>query len=163
VVVWAVAAVLFAVLLILAQEANSGLDDPDPALQRPGLLDVGDLPQPAPPVTPELPHLGRRSVVFFVRPTGVDELCRRLTGDRSGGQTDVVVVVSGPGRCEGLPAVNDPADSLARAFGMRRPRAGGAPVGYAVVDSGGQIRYRTLDPTVTGHLGEVETILRATP
>jgi len=163
VVVWAVTAVVFGALLIIAHQAESGLDDSDPALQRPGFLDVGDLPQPAPPITTELPLAGHRSVAFFVRPDGVDELCRSLMGDRLGGRTDVAVVISGPGRCEGLPTVNDPAASLSRAYGMRRPQAVGAPVGYAIIDSRGETRYRTLDPTVAAHLGEVKTILRATP
>jgi len=161
--VWVVTAVVLGALLVIAQQAESGLDDSDPALQRPGFLDVGGLPQAALPITTEFPLAGHRSVAFFVRPGGVDELCRSLMGDRLGGRSDVAVVVSGPGRCEGLPTVNDPAASLSRAYGMRRPRAGGAPVGYAIIDSRGETRYGTLDPTVAGHLGEVETILRATP
>jgi hypothetical protein len=36
-------------------------------------------------------------------------------------------------------------------------------VGYAVVDSAGRVRYRTLDPSLINGLAEVETILRATP
>lgn len=50
---------------------------------------------------------------------------------------------------------------LARRFGMPSPVNGGAPVGYAVVDAAGRIRYRTLDPQVAGHLEEVDTILSA--
>lgn len=36
-------------------------------------------------------------------------------------------------------------------------------MGYAVIDRRGLIRYRTLDPTVADHLGEVKTIVRAVP
>ncbi|PLS75598.1 MAG: hypothetical protein CYG61_06425 [Actinobacteria bacterium] len=43
------------------------------------------------------------------------------------------------------------------------PRDGGPPTGYAVIDSEGRVRYRTLDPEVVDHLGEVAAILRATP
>ncbi len=57
--------------------------------------------------------------------------------------------------------VADPGGRLAATYGMREPREGGPPVGYAVVDETGQIRYRTLDPEVTDLLGEVDTILGA--
>lgn len=54
-----------------------------------------------------------------------------------------------------------PHDNLAEAYGMRSPSDGGPPVGYAVVDGQGRIRYRTLDPTVATELPEVATILAA--
>ena len=78
-------------------------------------------------------------------------------------QGDTVMVVSGTGTCQAVPTVNDPGAQLARAFGLRRPRDGGAPVGYAVVDRRGQIRYRTLDPAATEELDEVGTVVRAVP
>ena len=161
--VWCIAAVIFGALLVLARATESGLDDPDPARQRHGFLDGGGLPQPASAVTAGLPRPGRRAVVFFVRPDGVSELCRALAGRDLRSLADLVVVVSGEGLCEGIPTVNDPGGGLARAYGLRRPRAGGPPVGYSVVDSRGVIRYRTLDPTVADELGEVHTIVRATP
>ena len=57
--------------------------------------------------------------------------------------------------------VGDPTGALAAQFGLDRPRDGGAPVGYAVVDGRGDIRYRTLDPSVAAQLDEIDTILRA--
>ncbi len=161
--VWLAAAVGFAALLAVARASESGLDDPDPAQQRPGFLDAGALPQPAPGLTDALPWSGRRAIAFFVRPDSVEDLCRSLSDDRPLEGADIAVVVSGPGECEGVTTVADPAARLARAYGLRRPRSGDAPVGYAVVDGHGQIRYRTLDPSVADHLGEVRTILRATP
>ena len=52
--VWLVTAVGFGTLLALAQASGSTLDDPDPARQRPGFLDAGALPQPAPRLAPAL-------------------------------------------------------------------------------------------------------------
>jgi alkyl hydroperoxide reductase subunit AhpC len=57
--------------------------------------------------------------------------------------------------------VGDPAGALAAQFGLDRTSDGGAPVGYAVVDGHGDIRYRTLDPSVASQLDEIDTILRA--
>jgi hypothetical protein len=161
--VWLVVAGLFAALLAIARASELGLDDPDPAWQRPGFLDAGSLPEPAPRLTDGLPRSGRRAVAFFVRPEGVDSLCRSLARHRLAERADLVIVVSGSDRCRSLTALEDPRANLARAFGLRRPRDGGAPVGYAVVDRHGRIRYRTLDPTVADALGEVDTLVAATP
>ena len=159
--VWLGTAVGFGALLALAQASGSTLGDPDPARQRPGFLDAGALPQPAPRLAPALPRSGRPAVAFFVRPGSLDGLCRSLSGAPLAERADVAVVVSGAGRCpEGI-TVADPAARLARAYGLHRPRAGAASVGYAVVDGHGRIRYRTLDPTVADHLGEVRTIVGA--
>jgi hypothetical protein len=102
-------------------------------------------------------------VVFFVRPDGLEALCDAVVGTELDGEPDLVAVVAGPaGSCAGdLPVVADPAGRLAEGYGLREPADGGPPVGYAVVDSAGQIRYRTLDPEVDDLLSEVDTILRA--
>ncbi len=57
----------------------------------------------------------------------------------------------------------DTTGSHARRYAMPQPGDGGAPVGYAIVDSRSQIRYRTLDPAVVDELAEVTTILGAVP
>lgn len=161
VVVWLTAAAFFGVLLVLARAAEAPLDDPDPAWQRPGFLDAGALPVPAPP---GLTASGRPTVVFFERSTGVGALCQALTERplREGAVTAVVVADPGPGSCGAAGAVVADRDgALADAYGMRRPRDGGPPVGYAVVDGAGAIRYRTLDPEVADQLGEVGTIVAA--
>lgn len=75
-----------------------------------------------------------------------------------------MVVAGAPpaGRCaQTATVVSDPNGAVAQAYGMRRPRAGGAPVGYAVVDATGAVRYRTLDPEVVHRLGEVATMVEA--
>ena len=163
VLVWAGAAWGFAVLLVIAGHARGPLDDPDPARQRPGLVDLGALPLLAPEVVDGIPTIGRRAVVFFERPAGRDRLCRALGASTLGRRADVVVVVSAEGgRCEGgAHLVADPAGSHARRLGMDVPRDGGPPVGYAVVDSHQRSRYRTLDPHVADGLSEVATILAA--
>jgi hypothetical protein len=161
--VWAGAALGFAVLLVAADHARGQLDDPDPARQRPGVVDTGALPAPAPELVDGIPTTGRRAVVFFERPGGLERLCRALAGSTLGQQADVVVVVSAQGApCEGRTGlVVDPAASYARRVGLDVPRDGGPPVGYAVVDSRRRIRYRTLDPHMAKGLGEVATILAA--
>jgi len=158
--VWLVAAVGFAALLLTAEITRSPLDDPDQAYQRPGILDLGALPALAPPVTADIPAPGRPAVVFFTRPGEAAALCSALAAARL--DADVVVVSPGglPG-CDDVPVVTEVTRQLAMSYRMREPAGGGAPVGYAVVDAEGQIRYRTLDPTAADELSEVRTILEA--
>ncbi len=103
------------------------------------------------------------TVVFFVRPTGLQALCEALADADLEGEPDLVVVVAGPvAPCAAdAGVVPDPQGRLADAYGLRPPADAAAPVGYAVVDEAGRIRYRTLDPEVEDLLGEVDTILRA--
>lgn len=75
----------------------------------------------------------------------------------------VVVSAAVARTCGGVPVVEDPSGELATRLAIRHPRDGGPPVGYAVVDRAGRVRYRTLDPTVADNLDEVETMVRATP
>jgi hypothetical protein len=159
---WLGAAVFFVALLAIARASESGLDDPDPAWQRPGFLDAGSLPQSAPRLSEDLPRPGRPAVAFFVRPDGLGDLCRSLARHRLRESVDLVIVASGSGRCAGVPTLEDPTAGLARAYGLRTPRNGKAPVGYAVVDDQGRIRYRTLDPAMAEELDEVETMVEAT-
>jgi len=161
--VWLAAVLCFGSPLALARSAESGLDDPDPARQRPGFLDAGGLPQPAPSLAGGLPRQGRPTVVFFLRPEDVPRLCRPVAGAAPDLRAQLVVVVSGPGGCDGVATVNDGPAGLAAAYGLPHPRSGGEPVGYAVVDRDGLVRYRTLDPAVADNLAEVTTILRALP
>ena len=161
VVIWLGAAVGLGLLLALARATESPLDDPDPAWQRPGFLDAGGLPVPAPP---GLPALGRPTVVFFERANDLGQLCRALGGSSVSEKAATAVVVAdrAPVACGAAGAVvGDPDGAVADAYGMRRPRGGGAPVGYAVVDAAGAIRYRTLDPEVADQLDEVATIVGA--
>jgi len=160
---WLASAILLGSLLVLAAQGRGPLDDPDPARQRPGLLDLGALPSPAPRVSAEVPAPGRAALVLFERVDRLAGLCEALGHHRFPRGAVVVLVVAGPGgRCTpGIAVVGDPTGALAAQFGLDRPRDGGAPVGYAVVDGPGDIRYRTLDPSVAAQLDEIDTILRA--
>ncbi|CAN5484419.1 hypothetical protein BH20ACT2_BH20ACT2_03940 [soil metagenome] len=163
VIVWCAAALFFGVLLALARATDGPLDDPDPAFQRPGFLDVGVLPEPAPVLDDVVTFGGHRTVVFFERVERLDGLCDALAQSAFGPDVQVVVVSdnqTGADTCApDVPVVAAPA--LADRYGIRSPRGGGSPVGYAIVDDDGLIRYRTLDPAMPSLLGEVETILGA--
>lgn len=161
---WVGAAVGFGLILALARAAEGPLDDPDQAWQRPGFLDAGELPAPAPTVAPSVPAPGRPTVVFFVRPHGLVELCHALAASPLPAQAVIAAVAAGSTSdpCAAAEAVVDDADgAVSDAYGLRRPRGGGPPVGYAVVDAAGAIRYRTLDPEVADQLDEVSTIVAA--
>ena len=148
---------------MLARAVEGPLDDPDPAQQRPGFVDLGPLPQPAPTVG-AVPAPGRRAVVFFERRHRIAGLCQALRRRQLSRHVDVVIVAPVPaGPCPGIPVVPDPGGRLAGGYGLRTPRGGGPPVGYAVVDSSGSVRYRTLDPSVADELEEVGTIVDAVP
>lgn len=163
VLIWVVVAVGLGGLLAVARAAEGPLDDADPAYQRPGILDLGTLPEPAAPATPGIPAPGREAVVFFVQPAQLAPLCQALARTGLDGAPDLVVVVAGlPAPCGSVAeVVADTMGRLAASYAMRAPRGGGPPVGYAVVDDAGRIRYRTLDPEVDDLLGEVDTILGA--
>ncbi len=167
--VWLVVATALGAALVAARLDRSGLDDPDLAHQRPGFLDAAHSAFPAPDAIEGLPVPGRRLIVFFARPQQQDSLARSLARDTSlQRQADVVIVVSpsGPRSAAAADPIrihSDPDGRIAAAYGMRTPRDGGPPVGYAIVDRSQKVRYQTLDPDVAHRLDEVTTMLRATP
>lgn len=160
--VWVAASVILGLLLWLTEPLGGPLDDPDPARQRPGFLDGFGLPLPAPSLGGGLPAHGRPTVVFFERPGRVDRLCDALGSSDLGRLAAVAIAVRPPdGRCPTAALVADPVGDVARSYGMRQPVDGGPPVGYAVVDQRGRIRYRTLDPSSAEGLSEVRTMVEA--
>ena len=157
---WVVAAVGFGALLLVADSTASPRDDPDPAQQRPGILDGDGLPVPVPLTAERLVTPNQRAVVFFDRADHANQLCDALARSDQFGGVQVAVVIAGAAiSCTGASAVEDPDGRIAVAFGMRTPRDHGPPVGYAVVDRQNRIRYRTLDPSLD--LDEVRTIVDA--
>lgn len=165
---WVVAALLFGGLLALSRSGYSGLDDPNQAFQRPGLLDVGPLPAHPPAVTPSVPRAGHRAVVFFTRARGLAPLERALAGAADLRQVADVAIVDeavlpAPKGAGSVAFVADAGGALAHAYGMRAPRDGGPPVGYAIVDRSGRVRYATIDPGDARRLREVRTVLSAVP
>lgn len=53
----------------------------------------------------------------------------------------------------------DPDQAIAEAFRLRRPIDGGYPIGYALVDRSGFIRFRTLDPEYARRGWEIRLLL----
>ena len=62
---------------------------------------------------------------------------------------------------ENLEVIADPEGRVARELGLPRPKDGGSPIGYALVDRDARVRYATLDPSYTKHAAEIETIAGA--
>lgn len=152
--------------LLLSMSVYDPLADPDPALQRPGFLDAEQAAAIAPEVVQGIPSHDRRAVIFFDRqiPKAEDlQKLKELQGSLK--NTDIALVVDNPAGqlASPLPIISDKNARLARAYKLNQPNDGGYPVGYAVVDSKGLIRYPTLDPNYIDLLDEVLTIVKATP
>jgi len=114
---------------------------------------------PAPVVATDVPTPGQRAVVFFVRPGQIGPLCQALPASGVGAKASLAVIVSSQADCPGQATLIVDNGGLAKRFGMPAPVDGGPPVGYALIDSAGRIRYRTLDPRGAGGLDEVATML----
>lgn len=161
---WLLLAVVLTTTVIGVVGGPGPLDDPNQGDQRPGfLIDpkearvVGGLNLPGNPI-------GRRPVfiAFDRNVPRPDELRRavREVPDRYA----VFLVVPGPPPVAGTARAEIVADARGRvadAVGLDRPKDGGAPIGYAVIDSGGRVRYATIDPTWTRHGFEIDRITRA--
>jgi hypothetical protein len=158
--VWLAAVVAMGAVLVVSRATQSPGDDVDPARQRPGILDLGPLPVAAPTLSNGVPAPGDPTVVFFAGSQAAD-LCAELPGADLDDVT-VVVVAADAGACgPGVVVPETSGRKAAEAFGLPSRRDGGVPVGYAIVDAKGQIRYRTLDPSVAGLLDEVATMVDA--
>ena len=160
-------AVLLGSAQLIATLDRRPLDDPDLAFQRPGFLDAPGAPFLAPKIAPDIPKVGERFILFFVREAQGKPLHDALI-NRTHPFDDVAVAIVYVGREPDhedsvAPSIRDTEGQIAASYRMRRPRDGGAPVGYAIVDSSGLVRYRTLDPTVWKRLDEVQTMWAATP
>lgn len=137
----------------------TGLDDPDPARQRPGLLAAAASAPVAPPALRRALPAG--GVAFFERSERATNLCRSLAAATFRSHVVVVTTRLAPEGCVGVAVLAAPPRDAAAAVGLPRPRDGRAPVGYAILDAVGRVRYATLDPNSADHLSEVETMLRA--
>ena len=168
--VWVVSAMVLGALLISFARTPGPLDDPDLAAQRAGMLDVVGRRTIAPLIGVGIPAEGRAGIVFFVRPAQLAPLQAAL-GDHDGtklaASADLSIVVSanaeGSQLASGAPVFSDPSGLVAAGFGMRRPRDGGPPVGYAIVGPDRAVRFRTEDPGMSGRLTEVLTMVKALP
>lgn len=163
--IWLVVAAGLGLALLVSGRQHSGLDDPDPAAQRPGFLDSVGPRSPAPGVTDSIPSPGRAAVVFFVRAAQQKPLLAALARPGALPRNVDTAVVGGPANLTEGPvaSVTDEDGALARGYEMPVPRDQGYPVGYAIVGTDGTVRYRTLDPGVLQRLAEVRTMLHALP
>lgn len=158
--VWLAAVVAMGAVLVVSRATQTPGDDVDPARQRPGILDLGPLPVAAPTEFADVLAPGQPTVVFFAGSQAA-ELCAELP-DAHLNDVAVVVVAADAGACGQRAQVFKASGRVAaEAFGLPSRRDGGVPIGYAIVDSAGQIRYRTLDPSVAGLLDEVATMVDA--
>lgn len=162
VLVWVGAVGVLVALVAVSRVTQSGGDDPDPARQRPGILDLGELPVPAPRLAPGVPAAGQVTVVFFAGGDAA-RLCARVADPPPQlARSQLVVVAHDAAGCPPAVTVLEMAvGEAARRYGLATPRDGGVPSGYALVDRGGRIRYRTLDPVAPALLDEVATMVRA--
>lgn len=158
-VAWLVTAATFAAVAVMVRAGASGLDDPDPARQRPGLLAAAASAPLAPPALRRALPAG--GVVFFERGERAGDLCTALADAAFRSQAVVVTTPAAPATCAGVASLAVPPADVADALGLPLPRDGGAPVGYVVVDEAGRVRYATLDPDSADRLPEVQTMLRA--
>lgn len=157
--IWLVTAVLLSGLLALGRLTRTGGDDPDPGRQRPGILDLGALPEPAPDVPGvDLPS-GQAAVVFLAPGESAGQLCARLDDHELDAEV-VIVTDTAPEDCGELSVAAADVARVGRAFGLPEPLSDTEPTGYVIVDGKGRIRYRTLDPLATELLDEVATMLR---
>lgn len=159
VVTWLSIAVLFGLLLGFAEYSRSHLDDPDPALQRPGSLIPATFKVPE--ITPGFPRPGRPLLVIFVRSVAGQLLFHDLAVQSDLSLIADIILVTADGReptiTQGLSAVVADADgTIAKTYQLNTPIDGGYPVGYAVVDRQGFLRYTTLDPHCVGMSNGVE-------
>lgn len=161
--VWVAAVGVLSALVVVSVLTRSGGDDPDQGRQRPGILDLGELPTPAPPL-PGVEVGGKATVIFFAG-RRTSELCRALDDPPEAlTSTRLVVVADDASGCaSAVLSVRMTASAAAALYGLPQPRDGAEPLGYAIVDGEGRLRYRTLDPHAPQLLAEVVTMLRALP
>ena len=145
VIVFLIAALLLALVIVFVVKSPGQLDDPDPANQRAGLLLNG----PALPVQVAGVSFGDHPViVLFERTPPTGKAFQQWSQTVSDDDVQLVVVVTG----------SQQASVLAAAVNMPIPVDGGPPVGYAVIDANRVVRYATLDPVYTRNSFEVDVI-----
>lgn len=160
--IWVAVALLFAALLGLAEYRRNPLNDPDQAYQRTGVL----LPPGREPA-PEMPSLrikGRPAVIMFHRRLAGRPLFHDLA-DQSDLSKDAALIVVTPDGSRPIIETGiahflaDQDEALVHALGLRRPIDESYPVGYALVDASGFIRFRTLDPAYDQRAWEIRLLL----
>jgi len=160
---WAAAAVILTVVILVGVPLPGPQDDPHPGDQRAGFLIDRDTARRVPGLKLPGAPVGRRPVVIvFDRSLPDREKLAEFLAEVPDGAAMVLVIDGGDVPADGpVPAVSDGDGSIAAAVGMPRPRDGGAPIGYAVLDGDAFVRYATLDPTYPEHGFEVDIVAGA--
>lgn len=160
---WAFSAVVLVVVVLGVVKGPGPLDDPRQGAQRTGLLidaddarDVHALGLPGSPV-------GRRAVVviFDRQAPSAHELLAFAAAVPDSAAVVLVLAQGQTAAVAGVRAMTDARGRVAAQLGMPRPRDGGPPIGYAVIDADGRVRYATLDPTYPQHGFEVQIVTGA--
>lgn len=152
IIAWGVLAGLLGAVVIAVIGPPGPLDDPSPGDQRPGILTPADDARTVPPGLLPEQVIGRRPVlVVFDRVT--PDTGRLRTFIKPAGRRFAVRVV--------LPGA--PGERVAAAIGMARPKDGGPPIGFALIDADRRVRYATIDPTYLEHGDELGTVAGAIP
>jgi hypothetical protein len=136
---WVAAAVVLGAGLLIEEATRNPLDAANPIRERIGMAGYSSMPVPKVAGTVE----GERTAVLFVRAAQADSVCT-WASQRHLGKVTMVVVAPEDVDCKGVPLTVDADRKLADAFGMRKPKDGGYPVGFALLDSAGGLRYTTL-------------------
>lgn len=157
----AVLAVLLTLVVVLVVRPAGPLDQADLADQRDGLL----LDGPVVGQAVQGVQFGDVPVVLLFVREAPSEAPLAAWAAEVPDAARVVLVVQGEGASATTPAgievVADPEQRLAAAVDLPEPNAGGAGIGYAVVDSDRVVRYSTLDPAWAANAVEVATIAGA--
>lgn len=156
---WLVPSILLGGLLFTAEAARSGLNDPDPARERPGFLSDG----------PRMPTYiqtdGRPVLLLLARSLNGQQLFHDLAVQSDLTKHGQVIVItqdgSRPTITNGLTFLRDSDGSIARGLGIRMPQDNGYPIGYVIADGSGSIRYRTIDPHFQHLTSELTTMFKA--
>ena len=152
-----VAAVLTGVVVVLVRPPGP-LDQPDPALQRDGLLRDGPR---VPPAVARVDFGDRTVVLLFERQAPDADDIRVWAQDLPDAADVRLVLPEATDVAFAVETVIDPTGALATAVALPAPVDGRRGVGYAVVDADRVVRYRTLDPSWPGNAFEIATVVGA--
>lgn len=162
---WALTAAALVTVIVAVVGGPGPLDDPSQGDQRPGFLVDADAARDVRALDLTGSPVGRRPVVLIFdrkppRPETLADFVEEIPRSAA-----VVLSTARGGAEQGLPErvriAGDLRGRLAETVGMPRPRDGGPPVGYAVIDDRARVRYATLDPEYLEHGFEVEILAGA--
>lgn len=160
---WLTGSVVLVVVVLAVVPGPGPLDDPDPAYQRPGfVLARGDATRVSNLSLPGSPRGRHPVVIVFDRGLPDAGAFHRLQRGLPPAFAIVLVISDGQRPTQyPFPVFVDRQGRTAAAVGMRTPKDGGQPVGYAIVDRQARVRYTTLDPGYLQHGNEAATMAGA--